>query len=100
MSQKRREFSAEFKSRVLREVDGGKSIAEVTRQHHLSKNAVYDWRIAALSQSDTVSLTRLELVEMQSKIEALESAVGRLTMENDILKKIGRSRDRNGSESN
>jgi transposase-like protein len=88
MSQKRRIFSDEFKAKVLAEVSSGKSMAEVTRQYSLAKNAVYDWRNQAAAGSDSVTLPKRELSALESKIASLERLVGRLSVENDFLKKL------------
>jgi transposase len=88
MSRNRRVFSDEFKAKVLAEVSSGRSMAEVIRQYGLSKNAIYDWRNQAASASDSVSVSRGELTELNSKIAVLERLVGRLSVENDFLKKL------------
>jgi len=72
---------------VLDEVAGGRSIAEVTRAYGLSKNAVYDWRIEFGRGGEVVEVTRREVEDQQKRIADLERMVGRLSVENDILKK-------------
>lgn len=98
MSAKRRKFSDEFKAKVLGEVRSGKSIAEVTRQYHLSKNAIYDWQTAAATQSATIEISQSELSALQAKVADLERLVGRLTLENDILKKLEEYQERKENE--
>ena len=99
MSINRRKFTDEFKSKILREVDSGKSIAEVTRQYGLSKNSIYDWRNSAAGEAAMVSVPQHELTDLQNKVAELERLVGHLTLENDILKKLERSQGQKGSDS-
>jgi transposase-like protein len=63
-------------------------MAEVTRQYSLSKNAIYDWRNQAAADADSVSVPKRDLSAMESKIASLERLVGRLSVENDFLKKL------------
>jgi transposase len=88
VSAKRRTFSDEFKAKVLGEVRSGKPVAEVTRRYNLSKNAIYDWQTAAATRSATVEINQSDLSALQTKVADLEKLVGRLTLENDILKKL------------
>jgi transposase len=88
MSRKRRVFTDEFKVKVLGEVASGRPMAEVIRQYGLSKNAIYDWRNQAAFDTESVCVSRSELTELNSKIAALERLVGRLSVENDFLKKL------------
>ena len=40
----RRSFTREFKLSVLQELESGKSVAEICRQHELKKDVVCRWR--------------------------------------------------------
>ncbi len=44
MALKRRIFTRDFKLQVVREVDAGKSMAQVSRQHQLNPNTIAKWR--------------------------------------------------------
>jgi transposase len=88
MSRKRRVFTDEFKAKVLAEVASGRSMAEVIRQYGLSKNAIYDWRNQSAYDKETISVSRSELSKLNSKVADLERLVGRLSIENDFLKKL------------
>lgn len=98
MSAKRRKFNDEFKAKVLSEVRSGKSIAEVTRQYHLSKNAIYDWQAADATRAATIEISQSELSALQAKVADLERLVGRLALENDILKKLEECQERQENE--
>jgi transposase len=44
MALKRRQFTRDFKLQVVREVDAGKPMAQVARQHQINLNTVAKWR--------------------------------------------------------
>jgi len=44
MALKRRQFTREFKLQVVREVDAGKPMAQVAREHQINPNTVAKWR--------------------------------------------------------
>jgi transposase-like protein len=86
----RRQFTEEFKLRVLSEVASGKSIAEVTRSFNLSKNSVREWQDQAARATEMVMVNQQQLTAMKTTIADLERLVGRLAAENDILKKVAK----------
>jgi len=44
MSQKKRQFTREFKLQVVREVEAGKSIAQAAGEHQLHPTLIGKWR--------------------------------------------------------
>lgn len=100
MSNKRRTFTAAFKAEVvLQMLSGAKTQAELCREHELAPQLLLQWKqtfqqnaaaVFALSEPNTAEATR---------IAALEGALGRATLENDILKKASGllSRKRGGT---
>lgn len=100
MSLKRRVYSEEFKAKVLREVASGKTIAEVTRAFSLSKNVVYDWRNKAASGADSIVVSRRDFTDMELKLAEYERLVGRMSIELEVLKKLKRLKELQGSENN
>jgi transposase len=88
MSLKRRRFTREFKLQVLREVDGGKSIASACREHEIHPNLVGKWRKEHAKYASEAFAGNGRLYKEEAKIAQLERMVGRLTMENDFLKKV------------
>ncbi len=44
MALKRRIFTRDFKLQVVREVDAGKSMAQVSREHQINPNTIAKWR--------------------------------------------------------
>jgi transposase len=85
----RRQFTAEFKAQVILELlSGAKSSAELCREHQLAASVLADWKAIFLRHAPAA----FERPEHRSGQDAthvaeLERLVGRLTLENDILKK-------------
>jgi transposase len=103
MKQKRRSFSAQFKFETVMEVlRGEKSQAQVCRERDITETLYYKWRDAFFERAPGIFEDgRSSNHEQQSdRIAELERMVGRLTMENAILKKAGSlldtTRGRNG----
>ncbi len=87
MSLKRRQFTKEFKLQVIREIEAGKSQAEAAREHQLSVNTIVKWRKQHRQYKDRAFAGNGHAYTEQARIGELERMVGRLTMENDFLKK-------------
>ena len=105
MSKKRRQYNAEFKlETILEGLRGEKPIAQICRERGIRDTLYYKWRdtfkerapdiFARQDQQDSL------VSEQEEWIAELERMVGKLAMENEILKKArhwlaGQSR-RNG----
>jgi transposase-like protein len=92
--QQRRTFSAEFKLETVMEVlRGEKPIAQVCRERNLTESLVHKWRAAFVERAPGIfedkrsSSTGTD--QRDERIAELERMVGRLTMENEVLKKDG-----------
>jgi len=84
----RRTFSPEFKAKVVLEcISGGKSISEACREYQLSPILVSKWRTEFIENSAIIFDRERKGGEDQQRIADLERMVGRLTLENDMLKK-------------
>jgi transposase len=88
MSLKRRQFTREFKLQVLREIEGGKSIARASREHEVHPNLIGKWRKEHGKYADEAFAGNGHLYKEEAKIAQLERMVGQLAMENDFLKKV------------
>jgi transposase len=84
---KRREFTKEFKLKVLAEVDAGIGLAQVARKYQVHPNTIRTWRRQARKYKDRAFAGRGKAYTDEARIAELERMVGRLTMENDLLKK-------------
>ena len=87
MGLKRREFTREFKLQVIREIDAGKSQAQVARQYQVNANTIAKWRRLHHQYKDQAFAGNGKAYTDEARIAELERMVGRLTMENDLLKK-------------
>jgi transposase-like protein len=84
----RRQFTPEFKARIVRDVlSGVQSQAEVCRKHALSPTLLATWKTAFLERAHTVFQSDETRSAEQARIADLERVLGRLTLENEILKK-------------
>lgn len=86
-SLKRREFTKEFKLQVVAEVDAGKPQAQVAREHQVTANTIAKWRKQLRQYKEHAFSGRGKAYTDEARISELERMVGRLTMENDLLKK-------------
>lgn len=86
---KRRNFTPEFKAQVVLSVlTGRKEPVEICREHDLHLNVVNRWKREFIEGAAAVFETsHTEHKELAERIAELERMVGRLTMENEILKK-------------
>jgi transposase len=91
MAVSRRQFTREFKLQVVRAFESGVSVAELTRQFDIHANLVYKWTQEYQNNPEGAFRgTASEADPSQTneqRIAELERIIGRLTVENDFLKK-------------
>jgi transposase-like protein len=85
---KRRTFTREFKLKVIREVEAGNSQAQVAREYQITENTISKWRRQHRQYQDRAFAGRGHAYTDEARLHELERMVGRLTMENDFLKKL------------
>jgi transposase len=85
---KRRTYTREFKLKVLNEIDAGKSQAQAAREYQLSETAIYKWRQQLNRYKEKAFAGQGKAYTDEAHVNELERMVGRLTMENDFLKKL------------
>ncbi len=83
----RRRFSKEFKLRVLGELDGGKSMAEVCREYDLTRFLVSRWRREYDENPDRAFAGNGKTCKDEARIRELERLLGQMCAENDFLKR-------------
>jgi transposase len=85
----RRQFTADFKAQVVLELlSGAKSSAELCREHQIASSVLADWKAIFLTRTAAIFEHPDQGSSQDSaRIAELERLVGRLTLENDILKK-------------
>ncbi len=98
MVKQRVNYSKEFRVRVCREISSGVTVAEASRRHHVHPRLLYRWakeyrqnpamlgRGAKMPQTGEVGTQAME-----ARVAELERLVGRLTLENEFLKKTLRT---------
>ena len=81
-----RTFSQEFKRQVVEELLTGESRpAQLCRRHNISSSLLYHWK-KQYSRGKFNNEPTAEAA-LQDRIEKLERLVGKLTLENEFLKK-------------
>ena len=92
-NRKKRSFLAEFKfSLILEVLKGEKTRTEIAREHDITKSLLWKWEQAFLAQGADVfrsaSKQQAEIVLRDERIANLERVAGRLSLENEVLKKF------------
>lgn len=84
---KYRKFSNEFKKQLIEQmINGTMSVTEICRQNDIARTVLYRWQKQyEAGQLDNAPSNALLAAEI--KIKELERLVGRLTLDNEILKK-------------
>ena len=83
----RRKFTREFKLQVLAEITAGKSVAQAAREHQLHPRLIGRWQKQHHQYQGRAFAGNGRSYTDEARIAELERMVGRLTMENDLLKK-------------
>lgn len=91
MSVTRKRFTREFKLQVIRAFESGTTVSELTRQFDIHPNLVYKWSQEYRNNPSgafhgTASAGEVPQ-QAEQRVAELERIIGRLTVENDFLKK-------------
>ena len=85
----RRQFTPEFKARVVLDIlTGVQTPAEACRKHSLSPNLPALWKATFLERAAVVFQADQQRDGQEARIAEMERVLGRLTLENEILKKV------------
>jgi transposase-like protein len=87
---KRRTYRAEFKlDTVMEGLQGKKTIAQICRERGIKDTLYYKWRDIFLERAEEIFARpgSKESREKAERIAELERMIGKLAMENEILKK-------------
>jgi len=85
---KRRQFTPEFKARLVLDIlSGVQSQAEACRKHGLAPNLVALWKTAFVERAHMIFDSDSARSAERTRIAELEQVLGRMTLENEILKK-------------
>jgi transposase len=88
VARKRRTFSSEFKvDAVMDLLTGARAAAEICRERDITDKLLYRWKNEMLERLPGVfERGQAESNEAEQRIAELERMVGRLALENEILK--------------
>ena len=84
---RRRQFTREFKLTVVRQVEAGKTVAEVARAYEIHPRLVWKWHRQAEANPQSAFVRGVRGAPVENRVAELERMVGQLTMENALLKK-------------
>lgn len=92
MSKKQRQYSAEFKlDTVLEGLRNEKPIAQICRERGIRDSLYYKWRDAFKERASGIFASQDQqdqtVSELEARVAELERMVGKLALENEILKK-------------
>ena len=91
MSRKRRTFTKEFKLERIRELETGKSLAEIGREHNIHPSQLLRWKEEYYENPGQAFKGNGKTIKEEAKIAELERIVGKLYAENEFLKKVLKS---------
>ena len=87
MGKTRRRFTRDFKISILRELEVGKNIAQLSRENNLHPTLISRWRREYEKNPDGAFSSNGNTYKEEARIEQLERLVGQLYAENNFLKK-------------
>jgi putative transposase len=93
MTLARRVYSRELKIAVMRQIDAGRTPAELARQFQLSPKLLEKWRTDWRAKGPELAFpgngqrAEAPVLDQGRRVAELERKIGQLTMENDWLKK-------------
>lgn len=89
-TRKNRVYSAEFKMKIMRELQSGKTMTLLAREYQLHESQISRWNeIYKQSPHDAFTYKRKKNVDA-ARMAELERTIGRLHVENDILKEASK----------
>ena len=85
----RRNFSADFKVKVVLElISGKKGLAEASREYGIKDTVLSRWKQEFIAKSAQLFEQPKEVQEKEVRIAELERMVGKLTMQLELSKKV------------
>jgi transposase-like protein len=86
MGIKKRKHSQEFKEEIVQRALNGERILALGKEYNLSPGLINRWKRQYL-HGELSSNTNQEVKKLETQVAKLEQMIGKLTMENYILKK-------------
>ena len=89
MVRERRSFSNDFKKQIVESiVSGSATQAELAREHRISPVMINRWKKDYEKGKFFENVSSQDMARLELRIRDLERLVGKLTLENEMLKKI------------
>jgi len=89
MVRERRSFSNDFKKQIVESiVSGSATQAELAREHRISPVMINRWNKDYKAGKFFENVSSQDMARLELRIRDLERLVGKLTLENEMLKKI------------
>ena len=85
--QRRRTYTRDFKISVIREVEMGKTLAQVSRENEIHPSLVVKWKKEYFRDPENAFRGNGKAYKEQARMAELERLVGQLYAENEFLKK-------------
>ena len=86
MGAKKRKYSKEQKEEIVRRALSGERILELGKENNISPGLINRWKRQYLD-GELSNNTNQEVKKLETQVAKLEQMIGKLTMENYILKK-------------
>lgn len=99
MSYSQARWTAGQKMEVVMELVRGGDAVQISRTRGISQSELFQWRDRVVQAGKESLKSRSKEPQRDAKIKELERLVGRLTMENEILKKTEQIQRRRTSRS-
>ncbi|RZN37498.1 MAG: hypothetical protein EFT35_06100 [Methanophagales archaeon ANME-1-THS] len=83
----RRHYTREFKIAIVRDIETGKSLAQVSRENGIHPSLIVKWKNDYFENPEKAFSGNGRLYKDQARMAELERLVGRLYAENEFLEK-------------
>ena len=83
----RRRHTREFKTSIIRELESGKNLAQISRENNLHPTMISRWKLEYRKNPESAFSGNGNIYKDAAKNQELERLVGRLYAENEFLKK-------------
>jgi transposase len=87
----KRKFTRDFKLQLMHELKSGKDVGVMSREYNIHENQISKWRREYEKSPQEAFMPKKSKNKDDNNVAQLERMIGRLHMENDILKKALKS---------